>query len=223
MHLEIPQVPFAGCAVNTIGLLPTMSKGNRYALNFMYLLTSYLIAVPMKSKTAEEVTMAYVKHILHTTSCSRFILQDNGTEFKNSQLIATFKSLGIKPIYSNPYRPQGNFRLENAHNFLKHTISKFLHNNMLEWDDILSIAAYINYIAPTVNNLGSPFFLVFGRDPLKGRICHLQNYCRYLRTEPEKLAVDKLKCMWKLHAELLHNSRLTQDPEEERKFDKASD
>ena len=41
MHLEIPQVPFAGCAVDTIGLLPMMSKGNKYALTFMCLLTSY--------------------------------------------------------------------------------------------------------------------------------------------------------------------------------------
>ena len=97
-----------GGAVDTIGLLPTTLKGNKYALTFMCLLTFYLIAVPLKSKTAKEVTMTYIKHILPITSCSTFILQDNSTEFKNSQLIATFKSLGIKPIYSNPYRPQGN-------------------------------------------------------------------------------------------------------------------
>ena len=104
MHLEIPQVLFAGCAVDTIGLLPTSSKGNKYVLTFMCLLTSYLIAIPLKSKTVEEVTMAYIKHILPTTSCSTFILHNNGTEFKNSQLIATFKPLGIRPIYSNPNR-----------------------------------------------------------------------------------------------------------------------
>ena len=98
----------------------------------MCLLTSYLITVPLMSETAEEVTMAYMKHILPTTSCSTFILQDNGTEFKNSQLLATFKSLGIKPIYSNPYRPQGNSRLKNAHNFLKCSISKFVHRSTLE-------------------------------------------------------------------------------------------
>ena len=32
MHLQIPQVQFTGCAVDTIGLLPTMSKGNKYVL-----------------------------------------------------------------------------------------------------------------------------------------------------------------------------------------------
>ena len=75
MHLTIPHVPFTGCAVDTIGLLPT-------TLTFTCLLTSYLIAVPLKSKTAEEVTMGYIKHILPTTSYSTFILQDNGTECK---------------------------------------------------------------------------------------------------------------------------------------------
>ena len=49
--------------------------------------------------------MAYIKHILPTSSCSTFILQDNSTEFKNSQLVTTFKLLGIEQIYSNPYRP----------------------------------------------------------------------------------------------------------------------
>ena len=221
MHLKIPKVPFAGCAVDTIGLLPTTSKGNKYALTFMCLLTSYLIAVPLKLETAEEVTMAYIKHILPTMSCSTFILQDNGTELKDSQLIATFKLLGIKPIYGNPYMSQGNSRLENAQNFLKHTVSKFLHNNTL-WDDILPIATYIYNIASLVNDLESPFFLVFGRDPLEGRLSHLQNYCRYLGMEPGQLAVGKLKCMWKLHAELLCDSRQSKDPKEERKFDKAS-
>ena len=166
--------------------------------------------------------MAYIKHTLPPTSCSVFILQDNSTEFKNSQLIATFKLLGIKSIYNNPYRPQSNSRFENMHNFLKCTVSKFLHNSTLKWNDILPIMAYIYNIAPSVNDLESPFFLVFGRDPLKGRLSHLQNYCRYLGMEPGQLAVDKLKCMWKLHAELLCDPRQSKDPEEKRKFNKAS-
>ena len=81
MHLKIPQVPFAGCAVDTIGLLPTTLKGNKYELTFMCLLVSYLIAVPLKSKTAEDITMTYIKHIFPITLCSTLILLDYGTEF----------------------------------------------------------------------------------------------------------------------------------------------
>ena len=75
MHLEIPQVPFAGCAMNSIGQLPTTYKENRFTLTFICLLTSYLITVPLKTKTADEVSMAYIKEILCKTSCSKLILQ----------------------------------------------------------------------------------------------------------------------------------------------------
>ena len=79
MHLKIPQVPFAVCVVDTIGLLPTTLMGSKYTLTFMCLLMSYLIAVPLKSKTAKEVPMTYTKHILPITSCSTFLLQDSST------------------------------------------------------------------------------------------------------------------------------------------------
>ena len=82
MHLEILKVPFAGCAMDCIGPFPATSKGNRHALMFICLLTSYLIMVPLKSKMADEVSMAYIKEILPKTSCSKFILQDNGTQLK---------------------------------------------------------------------------------------------------------------------------------------------
>ena len=50
MHLEIPEVPVAGCAMDSIGQLLTTSKGNRFALTLIFLLTSYLITVPLKTK-----------------------------------------------------------------------------------------------------------------------------------------------------------------------------
>ena len=102
MHLEIPKVPFAGCAMDCIGPLPAMSKGNRHVLTFICLLTLYLITVPLKSKMADEVSMTYIKEIVPKTLCSKFILQDNGSEFKNDQLMSVFITLGIKCIIAIP-------------------------------------------------------------------------------------------------------------------------
>ena len=93
MHLEIPKVPFTGCAMDYVGPLPATSKGNSNALTFICLLTSYLITVPLKSKMADEVSMAYIKEILPKTSCSKFILQDNGTKFKDEQLNVCIRHL----------------------------------------------------------------------------------------------------------------------------------
>ena len=50
MHLEITQVPIASCTMDSIGQLPTMLKGNRFALTFICLLNSYVITVPLKTK-----------------------------------------------------------------------------------------------------------------------------------------------------------------------------
>ena len=105
MHLEVPKVPFAGCAMDCIGPLPARSKGNRHVLRSICLLTSYLLTVPLKNKMEDEVSMAYIKDILPKTLCSKFILQDNDTEFKNDQQMSVFDTLGIKCIYSNPYYP----------------------------------------------------------------------------------------------------------------------
>ena len=192
MHLEIPQVPFASCAMDSIGQLPTTLKGNIFLSIFICLLTSYLIIVPLQAKTADEVSMVYVKEILPKNSCSKFILQDNGIEFKNEQLMTVFDTLGIKRIYSNPYYLGGNSRIKNVHNFLKRTMAKFMYDSQLHWDDALPLATYCYNIAPSADDLKSPFYLVHGRDPLKGTLSNLQNYCRYFRDQPSQLSVQKL-------------------------------
>ena len=118
--------------MNCIGPLPATSKGHGHALTFICLLTSYLITVPLKTKTADEVSLAYMKETLPKTFCPKFILQNNDTEFRNEHLMSVIYSLGIKHIYSNPYYPKGNSRMENIHNFLKCTIAKFTYDSQLE-------------------------------------------------------------------------------------------
>ena len=127
LHLEIPKVPFACIAIDTIGKLPTTSSGNRYTLTCIDLLTSYIIAVPMLDKTADSVVEAYLSGILSRAGASMVCLLDNGSELKNSQTNTILKQLGIKCTYIQIIiRPQGNLRIENVHNFLKRTLTKFL-------------------------------------------------------------------------------------------------
>ena len=126
LHLEIPMVPFACIAIDTIGKLPTTSSGNRYALTCIDLLTFYVIAVPKPDKIAESVVEVYLSGILSRAGASMVCLSDNGLELKNSQMNTVLKQLGIKCIYFNPYQPQGNSRIENVLNFLKRMLTKFL-------------------------------------------------------------------------------------------------
>ena len=126
LHLEIPKVPFACIAIDTIGKLPTMSSHKRYALTCIDLLSSYIIAVPICNKATESVVEAYLSGILSRTGASMVCLSDNGSELKNSQMNTVLTQLGIKHIFSNPYRPQGNSHIEYVYNFLMRMLTKFL-------------------------------------------------------------------------------------------------
>ena len=103
LHLEIPKVPFACIAINTIGKLPITYSGNKYALTSIDLLTAYVIAVPMPDNTAESMVEAYLSGILSRTGTSMVCLSDKGSELKNNQMNTVLKQLGIKHIFSNPY------------------------------------------------------------------------------------------------------------------------
>ena len=51
--------------------------------------------------------------------------------------MSVFNNLCIKCVYSNPSYSQGNGRIENVHNFLKHTNVKFTYGSQLKWDGAL--------------------------------------------------------------------------------------
>ena len=73
----------------------------------------------MPNKTAESVVEVYLSGILSRTGALMVCLSDNRSELKNSQMSTVLKQLGIKHIFPNSYRPQGNSCIENINNFLK--------------------------------------------------------------------------------------------------------
>ena len=97
---------------------PPTSHGHCYALTAVCMLTGFTWCVPLKTKTAEEVSKAYLDHK---------ILMDNGTEFKNKLFKEVIKKLGTEfSIHLPPYRPQSNRKIEGFHRFLKTCIGKHI-------------------------------------------------------------------------------------------------
>ena len=80
----------------------------------------------MKSKLADDVIHAYVETILLQIGLSRFILTDNGTEFKNDTMSSVLIRLNTEYKFTTVYFPRGNSRLENSHALLKRSISKYI-------------------------------------------------------------------------------------------------
>ena len=73
---------------------PPSSKGNRYALTAICMLTNFVFCIPLKNKSASEIITAWRNHIAFPFGVSRKMLTDNGTEFKNSQFDRSGKGAG---------------------------------------------------------------------------------------------------------------------------------
>ena len=105
-----------------------------------------------------------------------------------------------KNLFSYPLHPQGNTKVENIHDFLKGTLTKFVDNNDLEWDKLLPFACYCYNRFPNNNGTESPFFLIFEWDPEEGCLSHHNNSNRYYGTNERKILLEELYKLWKHHA-----------------------
>ena len=115
---------------------PPTSCGHRYALTAVCMLTGFTWCVPLKTKTVEEVTKAYMDHIYSNFGGSIKILTDNGTEFKNKLFKEVVNKLGMEfSIHSPPYIPQSNGKIEGFHRFLKMCIAN---TSTMDWSGMNS-------------------------------------------------------------------------------------
>ena len=75
------------------------------------------------------------------------------------------KQLGIERIFSAPYHPQGNGKLEVFHKYLKPTLKKLCAKDLSNWDQYLNQVLASYRVTPNLATAEMPFFFVYGRDP----------------------------------------------------------
>ena len=75
------------------------------------------------------------------------------------------QQLGIDRIFSAPYHPQSNHKLEVFHKYLKPTLRKLCEGDPTNWDKYLNQVLASNMITPNLVMAETQFFLVYGRDP----------------------------------------------------------
>ena len=75
------------------------------------------------------------------------------------------QQLGIDRIFSAPYQPQSNGKLEVFHKYLKPTLKKLCEKDPTNWDKNLNQVLASHRITPNLATAEPPFFLVYGRDP----------------------------------------------------------
>ena len=210
-HFSSPPQPMEFIAMDLIGEFhPVSSKGNRYALTAVCMLTGFTFCIPLKSKCAEDVIKAYINHICCTFVPSRKILTDNGTEFKNKLWTEVFEKLRIEQKFTPIYSPQCNGRIEGFHKFLKATIAKQLETHM-EWEDLVWKATAAYNFFPTESSGIAPYFLMFGREAaVKHTLLESENP-KYLGTNDGMINVGLMTKLYSVVAHNLNEARKARD------------
>ena len=201
LHFDVATFPMQFISMDLIGEFhPPTTKKNRYALTVICMLTGYVFCVPLKTKTAEEVIQAYIDNIYSKFGGSMKILSDNGTEFKNKIFEQVAKELGIvHKLYTPPYHPASNGRIEGFHAFLKACIAKHI-VPQLEWDVLVPLVCAAYTFIPNEHSKESPFFLMFGRDPVLPLNTLLEPKIRYMGNDVKVLSLEAMKNMFEIAA-----------------------
>ena len=100
---EIPDRPFDKIAIDLVTDCETSTSGNKHILTIIDHLTGWPETFPIPDKYTDTIVATLINHYLPVHMCPRYILSDNGTEFKNNLMDQVLQQLGIDRIFSAPY------------------------------------------------------------------------------------------------------------------------
>ena len=161
----------------------------------------------MKTKSADDVIHSYIESILPRIGPSKFILTDIGMEFRSDTMREVLHRLNTEHKFTTVYFPKGNSRLENSYALLNRCMSKYMDMLNEKWDKCLNLATYAFNISPSSDNSNSPYFLVFGKEPLDAELKELEELHSYSGSNCGLKWLQQLK-NWKAHTNNLRNIRL---------------
>ena len=121
---EIPDRPFDKIAIYLVTDCKMSTSGNKHILTIIDHLTGWPEAFPIPDKSADTIAPTLINHYSPVHMCPRYIISDNGTEFKNNLMDQVLQQLGIGRIFSAPYHLQSNRKLEVFNKYLKPTLKK---------------------------------------------------------------------------------------------------
>ena len=162
---EIPDRPFDKIAIDLVTDCETSTSGNKHILTINDHLTGWPEAFPIPDKSADTIAATLINQYLPVHMCPRYILSDNSMEFKNGLMDQVLQQLGIDRIFSAPYHPQSNGKLEVFHKYLKPTLKKLCKKDPANWDKYLNQVLASYRITPNLATAELPFFSSLWQGP----------------------------------------------------------
>ena len=160
--------PFQKFHIDLTGPHRRSAGGHVYLLTGICCFTKYLIAVPLRDKSALTVANALLKHVYLIYGAVELQVHDNGPEFVNSVLFHLSKMMGVQDLRSTAYRPVANAAIERVHRTINAVFAKTIKEHQRDWHEQAKYVCFAYNTAKHTSTTFSPFFLVFLREPRVG-------------------------------------------------------
>ena len=152
--------------VDYAGPMAVTNAGNKWVLVCIEHFTKWVELIPTPSKSAKDTTRAFLHGVLTRFGAPGEILTDQGNEFKGEFQTLLAKHEITHRLASREH-PQSDGLAERMVQTMKRALRKCLCDGGGEqWDELLPYIA-MGYRMSTQKSVGySPYFLMFGRDPI---------------------------------------------------------
>jgi transposase InsO family protein len=150
--------------IDLTGPHPQSRQGHVYIFTALDAYTRYLVAAPLRNKTAIAVANALVEHVFLPLGSYRSIVSDQGREFCNEILEEVTRLLGVEKLRTTAYRASANGRVERVHRTLNVLLSKVVSENQRDWAERLPMVVAAYNAAQHETTEYSPYYLMFGRE-----------------------------------------------------------
>src|SRR5215469_12780479 len=135
---------------NPYGYLRTSEKGlctgHQYILVFKDALTRYTELVALKTRTAEEVADAFIKHILCRHGCPEVLVSDNAAEFTSRVFKEVCRVFKIKTFNIACRHPASNGLCERQNIGISTYLKHYVNDSHTNW------ATYLSFCQAAINN-----------------------------------------------------------------------
>lgn len=163
VKMPIMTEPFSRVAIDLVGpLSPSSSEGHRYILTLIDHATGFPEALPLKEIDSVSVAEALLV-IFSRVGIPHEILSDRGKQFTSQLMSELHKLLGVKPLFTTPYHPSCNGRIERFHATLKASLRKLCAEKPREWHRYLIPTLFALREIPSDRTGFSAFELLYGR------------------------------------------------------------
>lgn len=151
--------------IDIVGPITETLRGNKYVITMIDAFSRYGMAKACPAVSADDIIRFLYEEVIQRHGPPKFIVTDNGTQFKSERFQAVVKRLDIKHSTTCEYHPQSNGMDERFNATLMKLVRNFIGQCVTRWDVLLPWATLAYNLIVNESTRTSPYTILYGRKP----------------------------------------------------------